>query len=85
MVAQESCKLLDRTLARLPAADLSSLQAGTHSGPWEGAAGGDGRGGGASAGVWGAASCQQGPLPQKFWGEGGASLPLPAGGGYNIP
>ena len=49
LVAQESCRLLDRMLARPPAAGLSSLRAGALSGPGKGAAGGDGRGGGEPA------------------------------------
>ena len=62
LVAQESCRLLDPTLARPPAADPSSLRAGTLSGPGKGAAGGDGRGGGQHW-SWVLLPVSGGPLP----------------------
>ena len=62
LVAQGSCRLLDQTLARPPAADPSSLQAGTLSGPRKGAAGGDGRGG-SQHWSWVLLPVSRGPLP----------------------
>lgn len=68
LVAQESCRLLDQTLARPPAADPSSLRAGTLSGPGKGAAGGDERGGGQH---WSLGCCflSAGPTPIEVLGS----------------
>ena len=62
LVAQESCRLLDQTLARHLPADPSSHQAGALSGPGKGVAGGDEKGG-ASTGAGVLLPVSGGPLP----------------------